>query len=465
MVLQQGKSVPVWGWGDEGSTVTVQIQGQTASSVVKDGKWMVHLHDLKPGGPDKLVVTGHGRVEFKNVLVGEVWLAGGQSNMEFPLKRSFEASNDVAAAGNSMIRLIKVPHVRLDAPTNDISASWSAASPETAGNISAVGYYCARELQAKLHVPVGLIESDWGGTPAEAWMDESFLRSKPDYEIGVIMAGSLSEQKYELSLAQYEKEKQAAADSNTEFKKRPPGKPWRPGELYNGMIAPLAPYAIRGALWYQGEANAGNLDQAFEYHKLFPDLIRDWRMRWDEGEFPFLLVQLAPFQNITNAPQASAWASVREAQLQSAEKLHNVGMAVITDVGEEHDIHPTKKQPGGHRLALAAEAIAYHEPIEYSGPVFKSMKTKGYNAILSFDHLGGGLVAKGGELIGFSIAGPDHKFVWAIAEIRGDKVVAHSRFISDPVAVRYGWANYPVVNLWNKAGLPASPFRTDDFER
>ncbi len=465
MVLQQGQSVPIWGWGEEGSTVTVQIQGQTASTVVKDGKWMVRLHDLKPGGPDKLVVSGRGRVEFKNVLVGEVWLAGGQSNMEFPLKRSFEASNDVAAAANSMIRLIKVPHTRLDAPTNDINASWSVASPETAGGISAVGYYCARELQAKLHVPVGLIESDWGGTPAEAWMDETFLRSKPDYSIGLIMAWPLSEQRYESSLAKFEKEKQAAKDSNTEFKKRAPSKPWKPAELYNGMIAPLAPYAIRGALWYQGEANAGSLDQAAEYHKLFPDLIRDWRQRWDEGEFPFLLVQLAPFMSISHEPQASAWASVREAQLQATEKLHNVGMAVITDVGEEQDIHPTKKQPVGHRLALAAEAIAYHEPVEYSGPVFKSVKFKGFEAILSFDHVGGGLVAKGGELTGFSIAGPDHKFVWAIAEIHGDKVVVHSRLISDPVAVRYGWANYPVVNLWNKAGLPASPFRTDDFEK
>ena len=465
MVLQQGMSVPIWGWGEDGATVTVKFRDQTVATRVAGGRWLVRLQNLKPGGPDTLTIVAGNRIEIKNVLVGEVWLAGGQSNMEFPLSRSFEASNDVAAASNPMIRLIKVPHVRLDEPTNDIAASWSAASPKSAAGISAVAYYCVRDLQAKLHVPFGLIESDWGGTPAEAWMDEGFLRAKPEYDIGIIKQWSLEEGRYDQSLQKYAKEKQAAKESNTPFTKTAPRKPWKPSELYNGMIAPLAPYAIRGALWYQGEANANTLTSAEEYHRLFPDLIRDWRSLWGEGDFTFLLVQLAPYKDIQHEPGESAWASLREAQLQSTEVLHNVGMAVITDVGNEKDIHPTHKKPVGERLALAARAIAYHEPIEYSGPTLKRMKIDGSKVILTFDHLGGGLEARDGDLTGFAIAGADQKFFWAMADIKGNTVQVHSHLVLEPVAVRYGWANYPVVNLWNKAGLPASPFRTDNFEK
>jgi sialate O-acetylesterase len=465
MVLQQGTSVPIWGWGEDGATVTVKFRDQTVSARVAGGKWLVRLNNLKPGGPDTLTIIAGNRIEIKNVLVGEVWLAGGQSNMEFPLQRSFEASNDIAAAANPMIRLIKVPHTRMNEPTNDINASWSEANPASAANISAVAYYCVRDLQAKLHVPFGLIESDWGGTPAEAWMEEGFLQANPDYQIGIVKQWALDEGKYDRSLQAYEKEKQAAKESNAAFRKSAPGRPWKPSELYNGMIAPLAPYALRGALWYQGEANAGTLTRAEQYHRLFPDLIRDWRSLWGEGDFPFLLVQLAPYMTIQHTPGESAWASLREAQLQAAQKLRNVGVAVITDVGNEKDIHPTHKQPVGQRLALAARAIAYHEPIEYSGPIYQKMKIEGSKIILTFDHVGGGLEARDGDLTGFAIAGADGKFVWAVADIKGKTVEAHSRLVAEPVAVRYGWANYPVVNLWNKSGLPASPFRTDDFEK
>jgi sialate O-acetylesterase len=465
MVLQQGTTVPIWGWGEDGTTVTVIFRDQTVSTRVVDGKWMVRLHNLKPGGPDTLTITAGKTLTVKNVLVGEVWLAGGQSNMEFPLKRSFEASNDIASAANPMLRLIKVPHKNLDAPTNGFNAGWSEASPESAAGISAVAYYCLRDLQARMRVPFGLIESDWGGTPAEAWMDDGFLRANPDYRIGVIKQWSLDEAKYDESLQAYAKEKQAAKENNIEFKKTAPRKPWKPSELYNGMIAPLVPYAIRGALWYQGEQNAGTLTRAEQYHQLFPDLIRDWRSLWGEGDFPFLLVQLAPFRQIQHEPGESAWASLREAQLQAAQKLPNVGLAVIIDVGNENDIHPTHKKPVGERLALAARAIAYHEPIEYSGPIYKRMKIQDNSIILTFDHVGGGLEARDGDLTGFAIAGADQKFYWALADIKGNTVVVHSLLVQQPVAVRYGWANYPVVNLWNKAGLPASPFRTDDFEK
>jgi sialate O-acetylesterase len=296
-------------------------------------------------------------------------------------------------------------------------------------------------------------------------MEDGFLRANPDYQIGLIKQWALQEERFDLSLQAYMKEKQAAKESNTEFKKPVPRPPWKPSELYNGMIAPLVPYALRGALWYQGEANANTLTQAEEYHRLFPDLIRDWRSLWGEGDFPFLLVQLAPYKQIQHEPRESSWACLREAQLQATQKLPNVGEAVIIDVGNENDIHPTHKKPVGERLALAARAIAYHEPIEYSGPIYKQMKIKGNRIILTFDHLGGGLEARDGDLTGFAIAGADQKFFWALADIKGNTVVVHSPLVQEPAAVRYGWADYPVVNLWNKAGLPASPFRTDDFAK
>jgi sialate O-acetylesterase len=465
MVLQQGTSVPIWGWGQDGTTVTVKFRDQTVSARVADGKWMVRLRKLKPGGPDTLTVIAGNTIEIKNVLVGEVWLAGGQSNMEFPLRNAFEASNDIASSANPMIRLIKVPHTSRNAPTNDLDASWREAGPESVPGISAVAYYCVRDLQAKLRVPFGLIESDVGGTPAEAWMEDGFLRADPDYQIEIIKRWALAQESYQQGLQTYAKEKQAAKESNAEFKKSAPRRPSKPSELYNGMIAPLVPFAIRGALWYQGESNADGPGRAKLYHKLFPDLIRNWRSLWGQGDFPFLLVQLAPYHKIQHDPAESAWASLREAQLQATQELPNVGLAVITDVGEEENIHPTHKKPVGERLALAARAIAYHERIEYSGPVYKRMKIEGDKIILTFDHAGGGLSARDGDLTGFAIAGADQKFFWGLADIKGNTVVVHSPLVGQPVAVRYGWADYPMVNLWNKAGLPASPFRTDDFTK
>jgi sialate O-acetylesterase len=466
MVLQQGPTTPIWGGGQDGTVVTVTFRNQTNTAVVQDGKWTVLLHNLTAGGPDTLTISAANTLVIKNVLVGDVWLAGGQSNMEFPLRASFDAAGDIASAANPMIRLMKVPHVRLDAPTNDIDASWKECGPETAANISAVAYYFARVLQTNRNVPIGIIESDWGGTPAEAWMQYEFLRSRPLYQLEIFKEWALQQDRYVHSAEAYEREKRQAQENNTEFNKQPPFRPWKPAELYNGMIAPLAGYAIKGAIWYQGESNADSLERAEQYHKLFPDLIRNWRGVWGEGDFPFLLVQLAPFMGIQPQPGQSAWASLREAQLESTELLPNVGMAVITDVGDQKNIHPTKKKPVGERLALAARAIAYHEPIEYSGPVCKSMKIEQSHIILTFDHAAGGLEARGGKLTDFAIAGPDGKFVWALAQIQGpDKVLVYSPEVLDPVAVRFGWADYPVVNLWNKAGLPASPFRTDDLAK
>jgi sialate O-acetylesterase len=465
MVLQEGAATPIWGWAEDGTVVTVKFRNETVSATTTNGEWIVQLHNLTAGGPDTLTITAANTIQFTNVLVGEVWVAGGQSNMEFPLKASFEAADDIAAATNPMIHIMKVPHTRLPSPTNDIRAEWKESAPDTVPGMSAVAYYFARDLQTKLKTPIGIIESDWGGTPAESWMDYNYLHDNPHWESEIIKEWSVEDSRYHHSLEAFEKKKHEAQENGTEFTNRPPRQPWRPAELFNGMIAPLVPYGIKGVIWYQGENNAGSLERGEQYHELFPDLIRDWRSQWGEGNFPFLLVQLAPYGNIQKEPRDSAWASVREAQLQ-ATRLPNVGMAVITDVGLEHNVHPTKKKPVGDRLALAALAIAYHQPIEYSGPIYKSMRKEGSHIVLTFDHAGGGLEAKGDDLTGFAVAGADQQFHWALAHIQEpDKVIVYCPAVQDPVAVRYGWANYPVVNLWNKAGLPASPFRTDEFAK
>ena len=462
MVLQEGARVAVWGWADEGEKVTVTFRGQTVTATAKEGKWMVELKKLKAGGPDVLTITGKNSIELKNVLVGEVWVCGGQSNMEFALKNSFEPQPDIDAATNAQIRYFHVPKCRMDDPTNNVPSAWAECTPQNVPSWTAVGYYFARDLQAARKVPVGLIASYWGGTPAEAWMDHEALASNPRYQKEILDPDPAHEQKYQEALAAYEQKKADAKAAGTTFTNRPPGQPWKPSELYNGMIAPLVPYTIKGVTWYQGESNAV---QAEQYHSLFPDLIRDWRAEWHEKDFPFLFVQLAPFQAIKEQPSESGWAELREAQLLTTKVLPKTGMAVITDVGNPTNIHPTKKQPVGARLALAARAIAYGEKIVYSGPMYKSMKVDGDKATLTFEDIGSGLEARDGALKGFAICGDDHKFVWATAEIdaSGKHVVVSAPEVTHPVAVRYGWADCPVVNLWNKDGLPATPFRTDDF--
>jgi sialate O-acetylesterase len=373
---------------------------------------------------------------------------------------SYEAETEIAKTGNPLLRLYTVPKLKAGEPRDNVSASWVECNPSTTSNFSAVAYYFGRDVAAALKVPVGVIHTSWGGSPAEVWMSREVLANNPQYKSEILDAHAAQLAKYNEALASYEKEAAAAKAENKAFTKRRPNAPWTPTELYNGMIAPLIPFAIKGAIWYQGESNAG---RAHQYRTLFADMIRNWRRDWAQGNFPFLEVQLAPFMAIKEQPAESTWAELREAQALATKALPNVGMAVITDVGDEKDIHPKKKEPVGARLALAARAIAYGEDIVYSGPTYKSMKVRDGKASLTFNHAGRGLEARGGELKGFAIAGVDKKFVWAKAEIQDDKVVVSSPDVSDPVAVRYGWADYPVVNLWNKDGLPASPFRTDDF--
>ncbi len=461
MVLQQGMPVTIWGWAHEGEKVTVKFRGQTVSTTTRNLKWSVKLRPLKAGGPDTLTIgAAQNTVTLTNVLVGEVWVCSGQSNMEWPLSQAYQPEADIASATNNLIRLFRVPKAKSDSPTVKVKASWQLCSPQAVPGFSAVGYYFGRDLQAARKVPVGLIQSDWGGSPAEAWMSREALEINARYQTEVLDTYAVAEKNHRAALLAYEIEKAEAEKNKQEFKKRAPGLGWKPSELYNGMIAPLIPYAIKGAIWYQGESNAGRAEQ---YRTLFADMIRCWRRDWRQDDFTFLCVQLAPFMAIKDQPAESSWAELREAQGLATKTLPNVGMAVITDVGDAKDIHPNKKQPVGARLALAARGIAYGEKIEFSGPLYRRLEIKGDKAVVHFNHVGKGLEARDGELKGFAVCGDDKNFVWAKAEIVGDTVVVSNAAVTKPVAVRFGWADYPVVNLWNKDGLPASPFRTDDF--
>ncbi len=422
-VLQQKANVPVWGTTDQKEDVTVSIAGQKVSATPADGRWKAVLAPLEAGGPHVLTISqGQDKIEIKNVLVGEVWICGGQSNMQWTLKQSDGGSDAIATSANDKIRLITVPRKGSDKPETGVEAKWEIAGPNTTPEFSGVGYFFGRELQKQLSVPVGLIASNYGGTAAEQWMSKESI------------------------------------DSHAELKDM--SKPQGASMLYNAMIAPLAPYAIQGVIWYQGESNAG---RAYQYQTLLPAMIANWRQTFGQGDFPFLIVQIAPYEPIVKEPSDSIWAEIRDAQLHVSRAVPKTALIVTTDVGDERDIHPRRKEPVGMRLALAARALAYGKKIEYSGPIYDSMSVQGDKVTLTFKHVDGGLVAKGDTLTGFTIAGDDKKFHAADAKIVGDTVVVSSDKVSNPVAVRYGWAAYPVVNLWNKEDLPASPFRTDSF--
>ena len=422
-VLQQKVKVPVWGTSDKSEKVTVSFAGQEVSAMPKDGRWRVDLAPLAAGGPHVMTIAqGQDKVEVKNVLVGEVWICGGQSNMQWALKQSDGGSDEIARSANDKIRLFTVPRKGSDKVESKVVGAWSAAGPQTTGDFSGVGYFFGRDLQKQLGVPLGLIASNVGGTAAEQWMSKESIESNSDLK--------------DMS------------------------KPQGASMLYNSMIAPLAPYAIAGAIWYQGESNAS---RSFQYRKLLPAMIKNWRDTFAQGDFPFLIVQIAPYEPIVQEPSDSIWAEIRDAQLNVTQNVPKTALVVTTDVGEERDIHPPRKEPVGARLALAARAVAYGEKIEHSGPLYESMKVDGNKVTLRFTHAASGLAAKDGPLSGFTIAGEDQKFHPATATIEGDTVVVSSDQVSKPVAVRYGWAAYPLVNLWNKDGLPASPFRTDAF--
>jgi len=445
MVLQQGMAVPVWGTADAGEDVTVTFGQQKQEAKADDkGHWEVKLTPLTASDkPETLTVSGKNKVELSDILVGEVWICSGQSNMEFGIKNATNGAKEVEEADHPLIRLFTVPKSVQETPQSDLKkqppgGEWLTCSPNTVGEggwggFTAAGYFFGRDLQKDLKVPVGLIHTSWGGTPAEAWTEKSYMESDPDLKPIVERL-----------------EKSKKPDQNSA------------STLYNGMIAPIVPFAARGAIWYQGESNAG---RAWQYRKLLPAMIKSWRDVWHEPDMDFYIVSLANFQNPPKDPGESNWAELREAQAYTAAQPHN-GQALAIDLADAKnpgDIHPKDKQDVGHRLELVALAKTYGKNVEYSGPVYKDSKTEGDKVTIHFN-FADGLTAKGGdEAKGFQIAGEDKKWHWADAKIDGSDVIVSSKEVEKPAAVRYDWANNPQGNLYNKAGLPTAPFRTDDW--
>jgi sialate O-acetylesterase len=436
MVLQRETPVTVWGSATHPGTVRVSIDGQeVVTRVHEDGSWVTNLPAMPAGGPFTLTVSGAESTSFSDVLLGEVWVASGQSNMEWPLARTADSVNAAKEADYPQIRLFTVARATSDVPLTDVETDgWSAVTPESVLGFSAVAYYFGRHLHGELGVPIGLIDNAWGGTPAESWTSAEKLASMPQLGVDLENVRAIAEDR---------------------------GSPqWVPSSLFNGMLAPVIPYTIRGAIWYQGESNAG---RAYNYRALFSGMIEDWRAHWGIGDFPFLFVQLANFREMQDEPsEAETWPELREAQAMALE-LPNTGQAVIIDIGEADDIHPRNKLDVGVRLALAARHVAHGEDLVHSGPVYAGMAIDGSEVRIRFDHVGGGLVARGGTLEGFAIAGEDRTFVWADGRIEGDEIVLSTPSVEAPVAARYAWANNPVISLYNAEGLPASPFRTDDW--
>lgn len=430
MVLQLQSKVAVWGWAEAGEEVKVSL-GETTETTKAgaDGKWSVKIQTPAAGGPHSLIAKGKNEVKLDDVLIGEVWICSGQSNMEWTVAQSKNPAEEAAAAKFPQIRMIKVAHNVADKPQEDINGQWTNCSPESVPNFSAVGYFFARHLHHELKVPIGMINTSWGGTICEAWTSKETLATDEDFK--------------------------PILDRSANFQ---PNNPNQASVLYNGMVHPLIPFGIKGAIWYQGESNVSRAEQ---YRKLFPAMIGDWRKRFGQGDFPFLFVQLAPFK-YGHDPKllAEQW----ESQTKTL-ALPNTGMAVTTDIGNVADIHPANKQDVGKRLALWALAKSYGKNgLAYSGPLYESMSIDGKRIRLKFKHTNGGLVAGGNKpLTHFTIAGEDQKFVEAKASIDGETVVVESDQVAKPVAVRFGWDQHAEPNLFNKDQLPASPFRTDSF--
>lgn len=451
-VLQRDRAVPIWGWAEPGEKVSVSFAGSEKKTVAgKDGSWRISL-DAMPAssGPRDLVVSGENTITLKDILVGDVWLCSGQSNMAWPVARATNASAEKASADYPAIRHIAVPQKKVESPDETIKADWTVCSPETVARWSAVGYFFGRELHRKLDVPIGLINSSVGGSPIEFWIPST----------GFINIPELAEM---------------AADSDSPF--AIPAETWRQrGCFFNGMIYPLIPYALRGVVWYQGEAN-GHLGEGVSYFHKQKALIKIWRDLWLQGDIPFYYVQLANFGLVdtTDVAGGKGWPKLREAQMKCLE-IPRTAMAVAIDIGETRNIHPGNKQDVGLRLAYCALADEYNRDVTGSGPLYRRFDVENDKIRLYFDNTDGGLIAgektgldpvkpvESGVLHCFAIAGADQKFYWAEAVVDGDTVVVASDKVKEPVAVRYAYSTNPQgANLYNKEGLPASPFRTDDW--
>jgi sialate O-acetylesterase len=482
-VLQRDKAVPVWGQAEPGEAVTVTFRDQTVHATTgKDGRWIVYLDPLKPGLPAELGVSGKNMLKLQDIVVGEVWVCSGQSNMEFrvwgpkgDVYRVDNADEEVAAAQFPLIRHFKIERAVAAQPADTAQGAWTVCSPGTVGQFTAVGYFFARDLQQKLGVPIGLINATWGGTAIESWMSEAALKSDPAFAIAderwskALDGWPAKVAAYEAARAAQENEEIAAMTAGpTKYADFLKHKPWlppppsptspeAPRSLFNGMINPLLPYGIRGVLWYQGESNGS---RPAEYHALLAAMITFWRAHWGQGDFSFYFVQLPNYAG--GDPAGTAWARLREAQAQAL-SLPHTGMAVTIDLGDPANVHPRNKQEVGRRLALIARHELYAIPGDWCGPTFKSAEQEGAAMRVHFDHAEGGLVAHEKPLAAFVVAGADRQFHPAVARIARDTIVVSAAEVKAPVAVRYAWTNAPEANLFNGAGLPAAPFRSDDW--
>ncbi|HUY88950.1 MAG TPA: sialate O-acetylesterase [Pirellulales bacterium] len=470
MVLQQETPISVWGWASPGEEIEITLGEMHAKTTADaEGEWLVKLPGLSASAePLEMTIAGKNTIKLEDILVGEVWVGSGQSNMQWSVAASNNAQEEIASADYPKLRLFLVPLIPSGTPAKNVNARWQVCTPQTVPNFSAVSYFFGRELHKALDVPLGMIATSWGGTRIEPWTPPAGFESQPELErersqIGAMQAG------YQAALkAQRDKIRTwlAAADAaaaSGQAISEPPGFPSNPFNnngaptgLYNGMVHPLVPFGIRGAIWYQGESNLG---AGMHYHDLMKGLIQGWRTVWGQGEFPFLYVQLAPYK-YGAAP--TLLPEIWEAQTATL-AFPNTGMAVVTDIANTADIHPRNKQETGRRLALWALAGTYGKnELVYSGPLYDSMVVEDGRVRLKFRHVGGGLKSRDGKpLDWFSIAGEDKKFVPAAAEIDGETVVVQSPQVAAPVAVRFGWHQLAEPNLCNQAGLPASPFRTD----
>ena len=470
-VLQRDAEVPVWGTARDGETVTVAIQRQKVSTTAVAGKWLVRLKPLAAGGPLTLTVTGDNQINLTNILVGEVWLCSGQSNMEWALARSDGGTNAIAIATNQLLRMCRVPHNVQFTPQSEVNVKWDLCSPAAAKNFSAIPYWFGEKLQKELGVPVGIINSAFGGTPIQSWMPAETLKAGPwplDRWNDPGQAKADYEKKFEAIRPLKEKYEAEKAEAIAKKLPVPPQPAGIPSEykgattLWNGEVAPLLPYRIRGVAWYQGENNA-YAQVARDYKNLLPAMIKDWRKGFEQPDLPFLIFQIARNRKWQTDPnEKSGIAELQEAQAKTAQATPHSALVVSTDMGGT-DVHYTGKEPVAERGVKAALAITYGHKIQFSGPVFHDAIFENGKAILRFTEIAGGLKTNVGELTGFVIAGQDKKFYFADAKIDGDTVIVSSPQVLEPVAVRYGWADLPKVNLFNAADLPASTFRTDDW--
>lgn len=470
MVIQRELPVHVWGMAAPGQGVKVAFRGESRSVNADPlGHWNAYLKPGVAGGPFTLTVTPGAApnqgatqppITLDDIMVGDVWLASGQSNMEFPLSRANTAAQDLPNATNSQIRLLMIDKRASDYAMWDAeTGGWALSNPETAKDFSAVAWYFARDIAARQHVTIGLIDATWGGTVGEAWVRLTALGEDASLAPIFVARGKMIDKAADAAAEQADEkrqqdEAQAAGRPIPKFPWHPPFNSWGPGLLWNGMIAPLAPLPVRGVIWYQGESNSA-LARVHSYDRVMRTLIEDWRRQWGIGDFPFLYVQISNFKSTP----LEDWAELREQQVRTL-AIRNTAMAVTIDIGNPDDVHPTDKLNVGLRLARAARVLTYGENIEYSGPMFRQATTESGSIRAWFDHARG-LTAKGGAVTGFEVAGRDGKYVPATATIDGSTVVVSSPEVHAPVYVRYGWANSPQCNLFNGEGLPTSPFTSE----